>query len=288
VSNNIRQNNGVKMKKNHLIIWLLCSVVLFAQYNPDNHVVTTSMYYLKVNEDGSADELNKLMEDEFKKMNRVDKQLVSLMVLGHSITGSWNEIVQVAEWKSIADADKSTVDTGLLRKKARPNDKKRKAFYEKYGKYWSSKHKDIGMDELVINRVKRNKKRMDENTIVTVQEFYMKPMSQVEGGTVKEREALFDEYHNKVIMKNDKILSRKELRHYWSGSLGGGTNPFVIMTEFANIDDMINRTSDGRKTSQKAWPDDDDRSAFFEKRNKYLVPGHKDIAIHSNMVKHKK
>ena len=119
------------MKKNQLIICLLFSGILFAQYNPDNHVVTTSMYYLKVNEDGSQDELNNLMEDEFKRINRVDKQLVSLMVLGHSITGSWNEIVQIAEWKSIADADKSTVDTGELRKKARPNDKKRKDFYEK-------------------------------------------------------------------------------------------------------------------------------------------------------------
>lgn len=273
------------MKKNQLIICLLFSGILFAQYNPDNHVVTTSMYYLKVNEDGSQDELNNLMEDEFKRINRVDKQLVSLMVLGHSITGSWNEIVQIAEWKSIADADKSTVDTGELRKKARPNDKKRKDFYEKYNKYWSSKHKDLGVDELVISRIKRNNKRTNKNTIVTVQEFYMKPMSQVEGGSAKERESLFDEYHNKVIMENDKILSRKELRHYWSGSLGGGKNPFIIITEFANIEDMVNRTSDGRKVSQKVWPDDDARSAFFEKRNKYLVPGHKDIAIHSNLVK---
>ena len=273
------------MKKNQLIICLLFSGILFAQYNPDNHVVTTSMYYLKVNEDGSQDELNNLMEDEFKRINRVDKQLVSLMVLGHSITGSWNEIVQIAEWKSIADADKSTVDTGELRKKARPNDKKRKDFYEKYNKYWSSKHKDLGVDELVISRIKRNNKRTNKNTIVTVQEFYMKPMSQVEGGSAKERESLFDEYHNKVIMENDKILSRKELRHYWSGSLGGDKNPFIIITEFANIEDMVNRTSDGRKVSQKVWPDDDARSAFFEKRNKYLVPGHKDIAIHSNLVK---
>ena len=86
-------------------------------------------------------------------------------------------------------------------------------------------------------------------------------------------------------MKNDKILSRRELRHYWSGSLGGGQAPFVIITEFANTDDMINRNADGAEARRKAWPDEDERKAFFEKRNKYLAWGHKDIAIHSNLVK---
>ena len=273
------------MKINRLLSVIVLTGIIFGQYNSDNHVVTTSMYYLKYNPDGSWAELDELMEEEFTKMNQLDKELVSLMVLGHSLTGSFNEVVQVAEWKSIADADKSTVNTGAMRRKARPNDEKRKAFYDKYGKYWTSKHKDLAVEELVTSRIKRNNKRTTENSVVTVQEFYMKPMSQVEGGTAKEREALFDEYHNKVIMKNDKILSRRELGHYWSGSLGGGQAPFVIITEFANTDDMINRNADGAEARRKAWPDEDERKAFFEKRNKYLAWGHKDIAIHSNLVK---
>jgi len=273
------------MKIRSFMIWAIFTISLFGQYNSDNHVVTTSMYYLKYNPDGSWDELYELMEDEFTKMNQLDKELVSLMVLGHSLTGSLNEVVQIAEWKSIADADKSTVNTGAMRRKARPNEEKRKAFYNKYNKYWSTKHKDLGVDELVTRRVKRNNKRTTENTVVTVQEFYMKPLGQVEGGTAQEREALFDEYHDKVIMKNDKILSRKELRHYWSGSLGGGKAPFIIITEFANTDDMINRTPDNQEVIRKAWPNDDDRREFFQKRNKYLAWGHRDIAIHSNLVK---
>jgi hypothetical protein len=40
-----------------------------------------------------------------------------------------------------------------------------------------------------------------------------------------------------------------------------------------------------RPYHEKAWPDDEERTAFFEKRNKYIAPGHKDIAVHTNWVK---
>jgi hypothetical protein len=113
-------------------------------------------------------------------------------------------------------------------------------------------------------------------------------MSKVEGGTVEEREALFDEYHKKVIMRNNKILSRREMRHYWTGSLGGGTTPYVIVTEFANIVDA-DAVGINNETIQKSWPDEEKRKAFFEKRNKYIDRehnlGHRDIALHTNWVK---
>ena len=276
------------MKINRLLTVIVLTGIIFGQYNPDNHVVTTSMYYMNYVEDGSWDEFFELAEEEFTKMNRADKNLVSLLVLGHRHSGARNEVVQIAEWKSIADADKSTVGTADMRKKAWPNEEKRKAFNKKYGRYWNSKHTDLHVRELVTSRVKRNNKSTTENTVVTVVEWYLKPMSEVEGGTVAEREALFDEFHKKVIMRNDKILSRREMKHYWTGSLGGGTTPVVFVTEYPNmaIADDVTRN---RETIQKSWPDEDDRKAFFEKRNKYIDfghnLGHRDIALHTNWVK---
>ncbi len=271
------------MKMRTPIIWAIMTICLFGQKNPDNHVVTTSMYYLKFNPEGSWAELTEMMEEEFTKMNQLDKELVSLMVLGHRWSGSLNEIVQVAEWKSIADADKSTVNTGAMRRKARPNEDKRKAFYEKYGKYWKSKHTDLAVEELVTSRIKRNNKRTTENTVVTVMEYYLKRISDVEGGSLEEREALFDEFFNKVIMKNDKILSRRELHHYWSGTLYGDKRSFTVITEYANLEDADN-ISINAEAINKAWPDEDDRKAFFQKRNKYLAWGHRDVALHNNLV----
>ena len=276
------------MKINRLFTVIILTGIIFGQYNPDNHVVTTSMYYMNSVEDGSWDEFFELAEEEFTKMNGADKYLVSLLVLGHRHSGSRNEVVQIAEWKSIADADKSTVGTADMRKKAWPNEGKRKAFNKKYGRYWSSKHTDLAVRELVTSRVKRNHKKTTENTVVSVVEWYLKPMSKVEGGTVAEREALFDEFHKKVIMRNDKILSRREMKHYWTGSLGGGVTPVVFVTEYPNmaVADDVTRN---RETIQKAWPDEEKRKTFFAKRNKYIDRehnlGHRDIALHTNWVK---
>jgi len=242
------------------------------------------MYYLKFNPDGSGAELREMMEEEFTKMNQLDKELVSLMVLGHRWSGSAGEIVQVAEWKSIADADESTRNTGDMRRKAWPNEEKRKAFFEKYGKYWKSKHTDLAVDQMVTSRIKRNNKRTTENTVVTVMEYYLKRISEVEGGSFEEREALFDEYFNKVIMKNNKILSRRELHHYWSGTLHGDKRAFKVITEYASLEDADNNSINAEAIN-KAWPDEDDRKAFFKKRNKYLAWGHRDIALRNNLVK---
>jgi hypothetical protein len=275
------------MKTKILFTLAIMTGVMFGQYNPDNHVVTFSKYYLNnwnEVEDGSLTKLFELMEEESSKMNALDKELVSLLVLGHRDSGSLNEVVRMAEWKSIADADKSTVGAGDMRKKAWPNDEKRKAFFDEYMKYWEPKHTDLAVMELVTSRIKRNKKKITEFTVVRTVELNLKPMGDVEGGSVEEREALFDEYFNKVIMKNDKIISRRELKHYWSGSLGGGKIPVLLVTEYTNITDAVTGTGN-TEVIKKAWPDEEERKAFFEKRNKYIAWGHKDIGIHTNWVK---
>ncbi len=266
---------------------LFFSNVLFGQYNPDNHVVTFTKYYLKHLQDvegGTSEERNKLFEEEAKKMDPENKVLISKLVLGHRWTGSGNEVVQMAEWKSIVDADKSVLGTADRRKRAWPDEEKRKAFLDSYNKYWKGKHTDLAVMEQVNSRVKRYKGNTDEFTVVTVVERYLRPISEVENGSTEEREQLFNEYFNKVIMKNEKILSRRELRHYWSGSLGGGHTQFVLVTEFATMLDADNLTLN-RPYIEKAWPDEDERKTFFDKFNKYFAPGHKDIAVHTNWVK---
>ena len=103
-----------------LVFILLSSNLLLCQYNPDNHVVTFSKYYLKYLKDvenGSSEERKKVFEEESQKMDDENTLLISKLILGHRWTGSVNEVLQMAEWKTIADADKSIVETGDRRKK---------------------------------------------------------------------------------------------------------------------------------------------------------------------------
>lgn len=272
------------MKTKILFTLIVMTGVVFGQYNPDNHVVTISSYEFKQNPDGTRKDWLERAEEYYTKMNRLDKNLVSFKYLTHRWSGASKDILHLAEWKSIADADASQMGAADMRKKAWPNDEKRKEFFGAYRKYYTGKHTDVAVTELVTSRVKRHKKSQNENTIVTIMEYYLKPISKVEGGSAAEREALRDEYFEKVINKNDKILSWMELRHYWSGSLGDGDTPIIVVTEYANIEDADNNSL-SKEAIGKAWPDEDERKAWFEKAGKYSGWGHKDIGLHNNVAK---
>ena len=272
------------MKIKTLLIWATSTVCLFAQYNPDNRVVTISKYEFKQNPDGNTQDWFERAEEYYTKINRLDKNLISFKFLTHRWTGAAKDILQIAEWKSIADADASQASAGDMRRKAWPNDEKRGEFFGAYSKYYTGYHEDVAVTELVTSRVKRHKKSLNENSIIVIMELYLKPMSEVEGGSAAEREALRDEYFEKVINNNDKILSWMELRHYWSGFVGGGDTPIIVVTEYANLEDADN-TSINREAILKAWPDEEERQAFFQKANKYNGWGHKDIGLYNNVVK---
>ncbi|MDD9880590.1 MAG: hypothetical protein OXT08_07335, partial [Candidatus Marinimicrobia bacterium] len=116
------------MKMKTLIVWAIMTICLFGQYNPDNHVVTIAKYQFKQNPDGSTQDWAEKAEEYFSKMNRLDENLKSFKFLTHRWTGSNADILQIAEWKSIADADESKANAGAMRRKAWQNEEKRREF----------------------------------------------------------------------------------------------------------------------------------------------------------------
>ena len=110
-----------------LIIYTTC--LLFGQYDKDNRVVTLSKYFFKpINtvENGNREERSKVILENRKKLDFKDKHLISSSMLYHYWSGQSNEVLEINEWNSIADADESTRTTADRRKKAWPNDEKRK------------------------------------------------------------------------------------------------------------------------------------------------------------------
>ena len=260
--------------------------LLSSQYNPDNHVVTVVEYnlkYLSEVEDGSPEERKEIFETYYQKLNDASDLMISSLVLGHYFGGSADQVKVVTEWKSLADADKWVTSGSDRTKKMWPDEDERKASLEKYSKYWTGKHTDLAVREIVASRIKRYKKKNDENTIVSIQTRNLRPISQVEGGSTEEREALMDEYFKKAVMTNDKVLSSRELRHYWSGSAGGGVYYYVQMREYKSLEDMNN--PGWNEVHEKAWPNETKREEFFQKASKYFMPGHTDLGVHWNWVK---
>ena len=261
------------------------------QYKDGNRIVTLSTYYLKplrTVEDGSAEERREVFNEHAKKMRIRNNLIISSNVLYHYLSGRSNEVIVLNEWNNIMDADQSIKQTADRRKKGWPNKKTREAFQEKWGKYWAGGHSDMGNYELETKMLKRRKKKMKENTYVMIQEFTLAPMSSVEGGSADDRDKVLQEWFDKVVMKDDRVLSQMMLNHYWSGSAGGPHGwPVVIVTEFASMDDLLDE--DLSKLLESGWPDEKERKAFQDKHRAYWGHYiHDDIGIYVNNVKQQK
>ncbi len=290
-SNKVLQdlNEGGNMIKRIVILCISISVlgILHAQYNPDNHVVTISKYYLKALsdvEDGSAEERKEVFEENAKKMNPLQERLISTMVLGHFWTGTSNEVLEINEWASMTDADASVRTTADTRKKAWRKDEDRVEFMSKFNKYWVGKHTDVSVLELNMDVLKRPTRKYKENTIVTMVQYNLAPLSKVEDGSAEDRKEVLQNFFDNVVKKDDKVLSHMELTHYWSGSAGGPEGwPVIVVNEYATIEDAMDQ--DNSALVEKAWPDEEERKAFFKKFNAYWSNGyHKDLEIRNHWV----
>ena len=247
-SNKVLQdlNEGGNMIKRIVILCISISVlgILHAQYNPDNNVVTISKLYLndvRDVEDGSYEERKEVLEEYTKKMNPLQDKLISSMHLGHFWSGATDEVTILNEWASIADADATIIATGETRKKAWRKDEDREEFMAKYNKYFVGKHSDVAILELNTDRLKRSSRKHKDDTFVTVVEYTLVPISDVENGSAEEREELMQTHFDNIVKKDDTIISYMQLQHYWSGSSGGPEgSPIIVVTEYASIEEALN------------------------------------------------
>ena len=270
-----------------LIVFMILNNALLGQYDPENEVVTITKYHLKPLsevENGSAEERKEVLEEYARKMNPLSTKLKSAMTLGHYWTGSSQDILAVNRWESIADADESVVTTEEVRKRAWRRDDLREEFMKKYNKYWTGRHDDLEVLELLNGYTKNRKRKPKENTIVTIVRRYMAPLSTVEDGSAEERKELWDEWFENITMENDKLLSQMVLRHYWSGTYNPRKKtPIIFIREWASLADA---EDDGGwdEPIEAFWPDEEQRKERLAQGNKYWLGRHEDIGIYRNLV----
>jgi len=285
----------MKNRLMHLFVFLTISYSLaLAQYYDGNRVVTISKTYLKpmsAVENGTSEERSKLILENRKKLDFKDKNLISSKILYHFWSGRSDEVIDISEFKSMAESDESTKTRGDRRKKSWPNEEKRKEFVKNLNKYWVGKHTDVGIYELYTKMLKERKKIFKENTYVLIQEFTLAPMSTIEGGSGDDRDEVMQKWFDNIIMKDDRILSQMLLGHYWTGSAGGSDGwPMLIVSEYGTLEDLMDEDKEKRdKLYEKGWPDEKEREEFKKKHraywNNYI---HEDIGIYYNSVKQQK
>lgn len=80
------------------------------------------------------------------------------------------------------------------------------------------------------------------------------------------------EYFEKVTSKNDLILSSGVYTHYFTAD----NSEVVLVNVYKSWGDIEKANEENQRLAEEAWPDEDDRQAFFEKQQSYYEPDHND------------
>ncbi|MFC2088099.1 hypothetical protein ACFLSX_00725 [Calditrichota bacterium] len=91
-------------------------------------------------------------------------------------------------------------------------------------------------------------------------------------GSVAEFDSLNQLFTDKVLKKNELILSAKTVRHMW----GHNNRDFLVMYEVKNWADVEKANEKNDELFKKAWSTEESRKEFNKKWNAYFSGKHSD------------
>lgn len=93
-----------------------------------------------------------------------------------------------------------------------------------------------------------------------------------ENFSMDEWKAVEKEYLDKVTMKNDHVMGSSYYLHQFTAD----NTELIYVQSYASWDDIDKTAARNAELAKEAWPDEDVRDAFFDKRNAYYAAEHSD------------
>jgi hypothetical protein len=86
-------------------------------------------------------------------------------------------------------------------------------------------------------------------------------VSSPEGGSMAEFNTMMKEWYDKVVSKNEFIISERVMRH----QSGNDMRDWVFITEYASWNDIDAAAERQNELVDAGWPNEDERSEYFKK-----------------------
>lgn len=254
------------MKKNRILVFgsliiltLLMSLKTQAQEEPQTVYITLTTMHRNLDTDKS--EWMKAEQEYFDKVTSKNDLIIGADVLTHYFTENSSEILRVGAYKTWEDIEKADKINEDLIKKAWPDEKDRKAFFEKYGSFYTPMHSD----EIYVSVLKP---KMLENPSKEPMVVYVRKSQLI---TRKLNDDL-KEYNDKITFKNPFIKAYYPQRHFW----GSDSRDFVEAFFFDSLADLEKSHNKEEELIKAAWPNEEDRKLFFNTLKKSFTGIHGD------------
>ncbi len=176
----------------------------------------------------------------------------------HYFTPKDNEIKLVTVYKTWEDIEGVNDVINKLIEEGWPNEEERDAFFKKRNSYYSTWHSD----EIYVTTP--YSKPMDLNTEKPLI-FYVQMHYRGDGGKG------YKEYFDNITMKNPYLKAFYTHVHRW----GSNSNEVAEVRVYESLADMEKGNEEVNKLIEAHWPDEEERTKFFEEYDK-MFKGHGD------------
>lgn len=244
-----------------LILTLISSNTIFAQEEPKPVYITVTTMHRNLDSDGK--DWRKTEQEYFDKVTSKNDLIIGSEILTHYFTANSTEILHISVYKTWEDIEKSGDVSDELIKKAWPDEKARKAFFDKQRSYYTTMHSDEIYTSVPSVGDKQLKTDSKEPMIVYIRKSQLSMNGQGKG---------LKEFNEKVTFKNSYIKAYYPHRHAW----GSDSREFLEAFLFDSFGDIEKAFDKDDELIKAAWPDEKARKAFFDEMNKAFTGLHGD------------
>jgi GrpB-like predicted nucleotidyltransferase (UPF0157 family) len=206
-------------------------------------------------------------QEYFDKVTSKNDLITGSEVLNHYYTANSSEVLFVSVFNTWEDIEKANDVTNELIKKGWPDEKVRKAFFDKYNSYYGPMHSDEIYTSIAAG-TKELQTTSKEPMIVYVRKSEMALNGQGKG---------LKEFNEKVTLKNPFIKAYYPHRHAW----GSDSRDFLEAYFYDSLCDLEKSNDKQTELINSAWPKEDERKAFMTEMNKAFTGIHGDYIYHN-------
>ncbi|TDD95548.1 hypothetical protein [Flavobacterium cellulosilyticum] len=221
------------------------------------------------NPDTDRKDWQKTEQEYYDQVTSKNDLIIGSEILNHYFTANSSEVLFVNVYKTWQDIEKSDDVTNELIKKAWPDEKVRKAFFDKQRSYYTTMHSDEIYTSQPMVGEKELKTDSKEPMIVYVRKLQLSMNGQGKG---------LKEFNEKVTLKNPYIKAYYPHRHAW----GADSREFVEAFFFDSMGDIEKSFDKNDELTKAAWPKEADRKSFMDEMNKAFTGIHGDY-IYTNV-----
>lgn len=202
-------------------------------------------------------------QEYFDKITSKNDLIIGSELLTHYYTADNTEVVLVNVYKTWEDVEKASAVSDELVKKAWPDEKARKAFFDKYEGYYTPTHSDEIYQSITSIGEKQYEDVTKKPMIVYIRRSEMNLAGR--GKNAKE-------FNEKITLKDPYIKAYYPFRHLW----GSNSTDFMEAFFYDSLSDLEKSNDKIDELIKATWPNEKDGDAFFDELEKSFTGKHSD------------